>query len=53
MRLTLDDAMRLADQFSEFIFEAVGEDVQVRRPPEAFTVEVLRRKPRKPPDAQK
>ena len=53
MRLTLDEAMKLSDRFEEFIMDNVGEDVRVRRPPEAFLVEVLRAKPRKRPDAQK
>ena len=53
MRLTLDEAMKLADLFSEWIMDNVGEDVRVRRPPEAFIIEVLRQRPRKRLDADK
>ena len=42
MRLTLDEALRLADAFSDWIMDQVEEDVTIRRPPDAFSVEVLR-----------
>lgn len=45
-RLTQDEAFRLVDRFSDFIYELVGEDVAVHQQPGRFTVEVLRQKAR-------
>ena len=47
MRLSRDDAFRLASDFEEWIHEQCGEDITSIRQPDQFSVTVLRAKTRK------
>lgn len=46
MRLSRDDAFRIASDFEEWIHEQVGQDVTHIRQPDVFSTTVLRAKPR-------
>lgn len=43
MLLTIEEAALLKDRFETFVDGLVGEDVTVKRSPDAFTVDILRK----------
>lgn len=46
MRVTTEEAMRLIDQFTEYVEGLVGQDVQYQRNPDMFSVALLRKRSR-------
>ena len=53
MRLTNDEAMRLKDQFDDFIEGMIGEDISFKRNPDSFSLEILRKQARRSVDTSK
>lgn len=46
MRVTEEEAMRLIDQFTDYVEGLVGQDVQYLRNPDMFSVSLLRKRSR-------